>query len=581
MQKIRQLNRTNEGNGIVYNLQLKLYKDSIFRLLNKEKCNLNPDLFLEINNTLIYSNYLKRMPGLQDSIENVNIPIFNTLAVRNRIYMLFLRQYTNLFMRKIRSSSSNFTNSLDQKEKNYSFGQLLFPEPILSEFLANEVELALRSGKWENAKLLYERHKLAYSNSPRFKKTESIYQQEAVLAPGMTFPIETLTDVNGVKLNLCNVKDKLLVIRAKDIYQWTDIAKGMESWKRYEHDYSNFQKDLVFVRLIIGKKDQFAPLKAALLGNKSKEITIFQNIEDEYWGNNLLISLLNRNIFVLGRKGVILFSREPNQLEIQNAIEDLKKPMPLIGKSDFVLKVIIISLLSVVLSIGLTFFLYRQITRRKLKQEELKRKMRELELTVIRTQMNPHFMYNCLNSIQNLVRKNQNEEAHLYLSKFASLVRQALNNSKKNEISLNKELDSVKEYIELEQLRFEFEFKLEVGNGINLNNIFVPPMLLQPFVENAILHGLLSKKANRLLEIRIFKNRNRITLLIEDNGVGRDATAKWERKGNGQGILMSTNRLMLLTEKTGIHYDLKIEDLFDEIQNPCGTRVSIEFIEED
>jgi LytS/YehU family sensor histidine kinase len=101
--------------------------------------------------------------------------------------------------------------------------------------------------------------------------------------------------------------------------------------------------------------------------------------------------------------------------------------------------------------------------------------MRELELTVIRTQMNPHFMYNCLNSIQNLVQKNQNEQAHLYLSKFASLVRQVLNNSKKEEIPLSKELDSVQEYIELEQLRFDFGFKLEVAEGVDLNAIFVPP----------------------------------------------------------------------------------------------------------
>jgi len=186
-----------------------------------------------------------------------------------------------------------------------------------------------------------------------------------------------------------------------------------------------------------------------------------------------------------------------------------------------------------------------------------------------------------LNSIQNLVQKNRNEEAHLYISKFASLVRQALNNSKKDEISLRKELDSVTEYIELEQLRFEFGFKLVIEEELDLNNIFIPPMLLQPFVENAILHGLITKSGDRLLEIRIGKNQNQIELIVQDNGIGREAASKTERTGHGQGILLSKNRLELLAEKTGIHYELKIEDLYDMNQTPSGTRVSFEFEEEE
>src|SRR5574344_812367 len=98
--------------------------------------------------------------------------------------------------------------------------------------------------------------------------------------------------------------------------------------------------------------------------------------------------------------------------------------------------------------------------------------MRELELTAIRAQMNPHFMYNCLNSIQNLVQKNKNEEAHLYLSKFASLIRNALNTSKKEEISLNEELETLQGYIDLEKLRFEFDFRLIVNEDIDTISLF-------------------------------------------------------------------------------------------------------------
>jgi LytS/YehU family sensor histidine kinase len=199
-------------------------------------------------------------------------------------------------------------------------------------------------------------------------------------------------------------------------------------------------------------------------------------------------------------------------------------------------KIIAIALLIILITGGFGFIVYRQVSRRQLKRAELSRRMRELELTVIRTQMNPHFMYNCLNSIQNLVQKNQNEQAHLYLSKFASLVRQVLNNSKKEEIPLSKELDSVQEYIELEQLRFDFGFKLEVAEGVDLNAIFVPPMLLQPFVENANLHGLLLKKSDRLLVIRIVKAHVKITLWSKIMGLVARLPAIRTRKGTVRGF---------------------------------------------
>jgi LytS/YehU family sensor histidine kinase len=100
-------------------------------------------------------------------------------------------------------------------------------------------------------------------------------------------------------------------------------------------------------------------------------------------------------------------------------------------------------------------------------------------------------------------------------------------------------------------------------------------------VENAILHGLLLKKGDRLLVIRILKEHAKITLVVEDNGVGREAAGKSDRTGNGQGILLCRNRLSLLSEKTGIHYELTIDDLTDDNLQPTGTRVLIGFLEED
>ena len=581
MQRFYQMNLFNNDRNIWnFNQPTTAGMDSAFLLLNNSKALINPEIYLETGNTLLYSYYFWKKNSFPDSIDNLKVPFCNSLAIRNPMYLIFLKKYVSSFVEKLRKSSSNYGPVNDIYEKNYSFGQVLFPEPILAEYLANVVEEALRFGHWEKSKLLYERHKLVYSNNPRFPKTESLYQQQAHFSPGATFPIETRTDIYGNILNFQREKNKLITIKIYNISYSTDLVKEMVRWRNYGRNFSSSNKNITNVWIIIGKAEQLSRLKAAL-GFKPEERIIFLNADDFYMGSNPLSPLLYRGTFVLGRKGIILFNREPTTEQWLKATEDLKKPVIFSGKSNLILKIISITLLVILIIVGLGFIIYRQVLRRKLKLAERNRKMRELELTVIRTQMNPHFMYNCLNSIQNLVQKNQNEEAFSYISKFASLVRQVLNNSKKDEIPLNKELDSVKEYIELEQLRFEFDYKIDVDEGIDVNGIFVPPMLLQPFVENALLHGLLLKKTNRLLEIRILKEQAKITLVIEDNGVGREVAEKSEVKGNGQGILLCRNRLSLLSEKTGIQYELKIDDLTDENQQSVGTRVSIGFVEEE
>ncbi len=554
-------------------------KDSILQSLDNEKQTLHPDFILDMRNTLTYAFHLAG-ENMADTAQKYQIPVVNTLAEKNILYMYFLHRYVYSFIQKAKSFSSNYRGTVLDNEKYYSFAQVLLPEPVLSEFLAFEVEMAFSYGKWDKANLLYERHRLSYSNSERFKQTEQIYRQNELLAPGRPFPVQSLTDINGERIDLAGIKDKLMIVMVgnlRTVRQGSD-RPVLQLWDNYKSQYADLLQDIVPVQILLGNRDEFEKIKPSLDTTAGVRY-ILMSSEELRWAYGQPINLTTNDAFVLGRKGTILFDQAPGYTDLKNALMSLKNPSLGDRNYESALKTIVIILLSIIFSIGLTFLLYRQITKRRLRKAELTQKMRELELSVIRTQMNPHFMYNCLNSIQNLLYKNQNDEAHLYLSRFASLVRQVLNNSKKSEIPLSKELDSVKEYIGLEQLRFNFDFKLEKADEIDADNIFVPPMLLQPFVENAILHGLSAKKADRKLEIRIFRDRNRVELIVEDNGVGRQAAAKSE--GNGQGILLSQNRLALLTEKTGIRYDLQITDLSDGNGDPCGTRVSISFTEED
>ncbi len=554
--------------------------DSVFQILNKYKSSVNPDFYLYVGNTLLYKNKYGVLSN--STFNNIKIPVCNSLALRNIIYMVFLSHYVVSFKSIINKSSTNYKWSIDGYEEEYNLGLILLAEPVLCEYLGWVVERALLRGRWENAKLLFERYKLTYSNNPRFKQIEQIYQQQALFAPGSPFPLEKLTDIHGNTISLQEIKDKLVVIITIPLPSLAELGGigAVKSLTRGRDERYNNTKEIIFVKLIIGTNDHFTLTKLAL-DEKSDEKIVFLNVYDIPFGKIPLSPLINRRTCILGRDGIILYDRAPTYTELQKAIEDLKNPVLFHSESNYFLKIVAFSLLGILIILGLAFLVYRQVSKRKLKRAELSRKMRELELTVIRTQMNPHFMYNCLNSIQNLVQKNQNEKAFTYLSKFASLVRQTLNNSKKDEIPLSKELDSVKEYIELEQLRFDFDYKIELAEGIDADGIFVPPMLLQPFVENALLHGLLLKKGSRMLVIRIIKDQSKITLVVEDNGVGRDAAGKSERKGNGQGILLCRNRLSLLSEKTGIHFDLKIDDLTDENLQPSGTRVSVGFVEQE
>jgi hypothetical protein len=225
------------------------------------------------------------------------------------------------------------------------------------------------------------------------------------------------------------------------------------------------------------------------------------------------------------------------------------------------------------------FLSFKYRLKRRMKKQEQEKRLRELELTAIRSQMNPHFLFNSLNSVQNLIRQNRSEEANLYLSDFAGIIRKVMRNSEKEEISLAEELELVDQYLRVEKLRFDFEYAIQVEEQVDAPHLMIPPLLIQPFAENALLHGLQHKPAGRRLQISISKEGPQIRILIEDNGIGREAAEKQETATNGKGIRMNTERLKILEEKYGGTYSIRIIDLAAEGES--GTRVEISLPDEE
>ena len=243
----------------------------------------------------------------------------------------------------------------------------------------------------------------------------------------------------------------------------------------------------------------------------------------------------------------------------------------------FILSVVMLGLLS-----GLLLLQWRISSYKR--QVDQRRALAESELKALRAQINPHFIYNSLNSIQDFVLMNQREEANLYLSKFAALIRSILANSRRPEITIAEEMTSLSLYLELEALRFNerFTYRFVVDEGIQPDEVQIPSMILQPYIENAILHGLATVEREGQLTISFKREENLLVCIIEDNGIGRRKAAENRQKRLWQGhaslgMKITEERISLLSGGQGEGITLLITDLSDEDNNAMGTRVSIYF----
>jgi sensor histidine kinase YesM len=212
------------------------------------------------------------------------------------------------------------------------------------------------------------------------------------------------------------------------------------------------------------------------------------------------------------------------------------------------------------------------------KQNQLTQDLLEMQQRLLRTQMNPHFIFNSLLAIQNFIYKNEASKAGKYLSRFAKLIRLILNSSRKEFITLEEEIEFLNYYLELQKLRFKerFEYRFEIDRRIRAEQVYVPPMLAQPFIENAIEHGLKDISQEGMIIIRFFYEENDLVFEVEDNGVGiyqseknRDMT-RLEHESLGQQITYDRLRLLSQTNK---EVSYRVEELRDEKGNIKGTMI--------
>ncbi len=235
--------------------------------------------------------------------------------------------------------------------------------------------------------------------------------------------------------------------------------------------------------------------------------------------------------------------------------------------------VIVLGILLVAILI-ITYLLGRQ---KGLKSEHQRVK---LEQKLLISQMNPHFMFNCLNSIQQFIMSGQNNQAEIYLSKFSKLIRELLESSAKDNLTVKEDLNILKAYLEMESLRFgpSFYYSIKMDSKIDIDNTYIPHLMIQPFVENAIWHGLLAKSDDGHVDIRFeYVSNKTIRCIIDDNGVGRDASLHKETtfKKNSLALSFVKQRIDLIKKTYKIEGRVDIIDKKDDKGASLGTTVII------
>jgi len=233
----------------------------------------------------------------------------------------------------------------------------------------------------------------------------------------------------------------------------------------------------------------------------------------------------------------------------------------------------------------ITFLIVLLIRQRNQKKREIEKaetghKMAELELQSLRAQLNPHFMFNSLNAIQDLILKEDNDRSHLYLSRFSKLLRMLLDNANQPFISIKQELELIELYLSLENLRIpNLQYSIERNPKLGNDERMIPNMMLQPYIENAIWHGLSNKKGERKLQVRIHENAAAIEFEIEDNGIGRkkaaEIKAQYRQGHHSKGMELLSKRFNLLSKEYGEAILTTVTDL-ENNGEAAGTLVKID-----
>ncbi len=444
-----------------------------------------------------------------------------------------------------------------------------------------------------------------------FKKALAIQEQIGEETVGVTH-----TNIGSIYFEKGNTKEALLYFnKAKLVFEKKENKRGYALLLNYLGDYyrkqnnvseaSNFYNQsiklydemdnkfgaslvLYNLGLLNISQKKYTDALPFLLKSLSyaKEIGVQdQTIEDEktlseLYGklNNPTASLTHYKNYIIARD---LMNNEENDkkfLRSEMNFEYEKREALLVEKNKSQHQLILFSIIGGLLLLGLIFVTYNRMQVKK--RLTLQKEVAEYEQKALHLQMNPHFVFNCLGSISSFIVQNGTDSAIKYLSKFSKLMRLTFEYSKGYLIPVDKEIESLQNYLELEQLRFnnKFEFTIHSSTAIE-DDMALPPLLIQPFVENAILHGMVPKEGNGKIEVNFNVINNQLICTIIDDGIGFNKSKELKENSvkahQSMALEITKKRLEMMENTTSKKSEVKIEELKDTNGNPCGTKVEL------
>lgn len=240
--------------------------------------------------------------------------------------------------------------------------------------------------------------------------------------------------------------------------------------------------------------------------------------------------------------------------------------------------------LTIALTAALVTWRFNIVRRREQERVGLQQKINELEQMALLSQMNPHFIFNCLNSIQSFIINNDLETTNEYLTEFAHLIRQTMDCAEKGTISISHEIKYLSRYIELEKMRFghSFDYAISVDDAIDRDNTYLPSMILQPYVENSIRHGVRYKTDGQgLIEIKFRQQGEQLLCIVEDNGIGRGKARQFRSQVHveyqSKGMTLASERIKALNRQHNAFVAIEVIDKMDAEKSPAGTRIVVYF----
>lgn len=358
-------------------------------------------------------------------------------------------------------------------------------------------------------------------------------------------------DYQGVLSNNVNIANDYIFMNRADeaipfLQENIDLSAGFGELKSTGETYKALSEAYAQIgKLEDAKKsfNQYVEVQEQLLNKREEELNGIASTNGQFNDKEKQIELLIRDKELDEEKIGLLESKR--QLEADNAKAQRRVNYILVG-------------LSILLLVGLGFF-YRSS-----RQKQLANKL--FSIRSLRSQMNPHFIFNSLNSVNSFISKSDERSANKYLSEFARLMRTVLEHSKQDFVVLSAEIEVLERYLSLEHIRFhdQFDYTFTVDEVLETERLMIPPMMVQPYIENAIWHGLRYKEGKGLLEISFSQTDNALCVIIQDDGIGReksrDIKTKNQKQGKSTGLKNTANRLKLLNDVHGINITSTISD---------------------